>query len=123
MTINPSPLQRAFICPLCGEAIEAMDPTETKDAPSPEGWVPNLSLNPIQNAVNFAMAQNMAANEAIIWAHFESHHTLREAVLALGRARNALMEIVTLCDDVVAPDAIDLAMNIEPVANRGLGDK
>lgn len=119
--VNPSPMKRAFVCPLCGEPIDAMEPHETAKAPAPEGWVPNLSVAPEVNAVNFAVAQNLAANEALIWSHISSMHTMREAVLALGQARNALMEIrEVLRSEDYAELKVDL---IEEHVLRGLDGK
>lgn len=122
MSTNPSPLKRAFVCPLCGEPIDALEPHETRNAPAPDDWEPNLSVNYAQNAAQFAMAQNMAANEALIWAHFESYHSLREAVLALGVARNALMEIRPLADDMRKYET-STANLIDDLVDRGLGGK
>lgn len=125
MSINPSPIQpAAFICPLCGERIEAMTMTDTRNAPAPEDWTPNLSLHPSVNAANFATAQNLEANEALIHAHMLSNHTMHEALLALGVARNALFDIHAIChEQASAPDAAVIAGDILEVVERGLAGK
>lgn len=125
MTVNPSPMTRAFICPLCGAPIEAMTPEQTVNAPAPKDW--DYSERPgetfgeaMQRGAEFRLAQNMEANEALIWAHFESHHSLKEAVLALGVARNALMEIREI---LAGGDYAELKVDlVEPVVERGLGN-
>ena len=125
MSINPSPIQpAAFICPLCGERIEAMTMTDTRNAPAPEDWTPNLSLHPSVNAANFATAQNLEANEALIHAHMLSNHTMHEALLALGVARNALFDIVNMAADWNDPDeSLGWADKAIEVAERGLAGK
>lgn len=120
MSVNPSPIKRAFICPLCGTPIDAMTPEETAYAPAPKDWVPT-SDDERQNRAEFAIAQNMEANEALIWAHFESHHNLREAVMALGTARQALFDIanrITATSEVPG----HIAVAIHELAERGLGN-
>jgi hypothetical protein len=126
MTVNPSPIKRAFVCPLCGAIIDSMEPHETKNAPAPEGWDFDWSSDDpqerLQRSLEFRLAQNMAANEAIIWAHFEGHHTLREAVLALGQARNALMDIRETLNTMTLAQP-NLTDAISEAVERGLGGK
>jgi len=123
MTVNPSPMKRAFICPLCGEPIEAMTPEETVNAPTPEGWEPDLSAHPLANAAAFRHAQNTAANEALIQAHLLSNHTMEQALRALGTARNALMEIVSMAEAASHGGAPMTNLDYALLANRGLGGK
>ena len=108
-----------YVCPICGDLIEALSPEETKNAPTPEDWEPNLSANPVHNALDFAAAQNMAANEALILSHYELSHSMRELAVALGAARSALQDIWAMVDQRQSLPPSKIAKVIE----RGLGGK
>jgi hypothetical protein len=81
-----------FECPLCTHVIKTLEPHETP--PQIAFRFETREDEPLlAAALRFRMEQNMAANEALIWAHIETHHTLRDAVMALGAARTALLTI------------------------------
>src|SRR5689334_3236762 len=80
-----------FVCPLCGELIEALGPEETRQAPMPA--VDTSADTPLQAHIRQRIEQNVAANEAVLELHMAINHTMKEALLALGEARNALMDI------------------------------
>ena len=74
MTDRP---QIEFICPLCREQIQRVDPAET---PGPAG---------LQERIE----QIIRLDEQAILGHFEISHTMQEVVMAMGQARAALVDI------------------------------
>jgi hypothetical protein len=107
-----------FVCPVGGCIIDGLDASQTKDAPAPVGWQPPGD-DIITNAASFAVAQNMQANEALILAHVESQHTVKQLLIALGVARNALQEI----RETLATNGALGAATIYRLIDRGLGEQ
>lgn len=106
-----------WLCFICGEAIDGLDAEQTKDAPPPKNWAYDKSLSIAENAVAYATVQNIEANEALILAHMEGQHTIREVLLALGQARNALSEIRE-----VAGGWAEWETELAETVARGLGE-
>lgn len=69
MSINPSPLNIALRCPICGEPIDALRR-------------PGASEDEI-----------LEATHALVLMHVQSQHTMHAVLTALGTARNALMDL------------------------------
>jgi hypothetical protein len=100
MSVNPSPLRPAALaCPICGEPIavfEALDRTYPEE-------------------------QRVQATEALILHHVQIQHTMHDVLAALGIARNALMDIAPLADDLAAASQTAAAKAIDEAVERGLG--
>ena len=100
--------QIEFICPLCREKIERVDPAETPGPADLQGRIEQL----------------MRLDEQAILFHFQISHTMKDVVMAMGQARNALAEIIAMIETAEArPDAYLLAKGASDIARRGLGEQ
>lgn len=107
-----------FICPLCGDQIEALVPEDTRGLP----FTPFPSSgDPLRDHVEARVRQNVEANEAVLEMHLGLNHTMPEALRALGTARNALMDIREAArgDDLKH----EIGPYLEEIVERGLGGK
>jgi hypothetical protein len=81
-------------CPLCPHIMKMMPPEDTQAVPIEPGlFEEREGESPMERHIRYAIQQNYIANDNLMWAHFEIHHTLQECVLVLGQARNALNDI------------------------------
>jgi hypothetical protein len=103
-----------FNCPLCEHLIKVLEPAEVPPTLAFE-FERRDDENPLQAAIRYRIEQATAANEQLIWAHIETHHTLRDAVMALGVARNALRNLREVTSGWAE------AEQIEEYVSRGLG--
>jgi hypothetical protein len=100
MSVNPSPLRPAALaCPVCGEAIAILTPS-----------------------VELTEEQIVEATEMMVLVHVQTRHTTHEVLAALGTARNALMDIAPLADDMRKYETAT-ANAIDEAVERGLAGK
>lgn len=106
-------------CPLCPEVIRLPDLAEVAADDAALEAAPT-----IQAAIDQRMREHHAATEALVFAHFELTHTMREFAEALGTARNALQEIhsrVNHPSNWGPTDVTDGLRILDHLCHRGLG--
>lgn len=81
-----------FECPLCDHLIKYLEPDQTPPQIAFD-FAAREDEDPLQAAIRFRIEQVEAANEQLVLSHFETHHSIREFAVALGTARNALLDL------------------------------
>ena len=93
------------LCPVCHGEIDLLNPDQV---PVREGESTQERIDRI-----------VEANESLILAHAKATHSLRDAMVALGTARSALIEIR---DSIGPPVPGSVGEALVATINRGLGE-